>query len=85
MKKSYQAENYLLNAMLNYIVIMMGLLSDGDLLTIKILLTSVVCRVWIKPDVPNLVTRNAIYGSIAHLREDATLQTFTNIKMASAG
>ncbi|KAL0323075.1 UNVERIFIED_CONTAM: hypothetical protein Sangu_1926800, partial [Sesamum angustifolium] len=37
-RKSYQAESYLLNAMLNFTLITMALLSDGALPTIRSLL-----------------------------------------------
>lgn len=79
------ADQFHLNAMRRFIQIMMVLLSDGALPTIKIVQQIVARRVWIKLTVPSQVKRNAIYGCIAHPRQGAFLQTFMNTKMGSAG
>lgn len=71
--------------MLNFIQIMVGLLSDGALPTIKKVHTTVVRLVSITLEMQNQMKRNAIYGFIAPTREDAILQIYMNTNIRSAG
>lgn len=74
-----------LNAMLNFIQIMMVQLSDGALPTIKKVQLTAVKLAWIMLHVPSQVKRNVIFGFIVRLKMGAILQIFINTNIRSAG
>ena len=81
----YPASQFHPSVMLNFILIMLGLLSDGVSLTLKKVQLTAVKLAWIMLNVPSQVKRNVTFGFIARLRMVVILQTSINTNIKSAG